>query len=156
MYSIILFVHILAAMLWIGGTTALQVLALRAKGSGDGKRLHRMSKEAEWMGTRVLTPISIVLLLAGTSLAIIGPYGFSQPFVLVGLVGFASSIAGGITLGQIGKRMETAIETHGVNHPDVRNWVGKIATVGRIELVVLVTVVFFMVVKPGTVVVTPV
>jgi uncharacterized membrane protein len=151
MYNIILFVHVLAAMLWIGGTTTLQVLALRAKGSGDGERLHRMSKEAEWIGTRVLTPISIVLLLAGTTMAVIGPYGFGQPFVIVGLFGYACSIAGGITLGAIGKRMEKAIEDHGVEHADVRTWVSRIATVGRIELLVLVTVVFFMIVKPGTV-----
>ena len=35
MYNVVLFLHVLAAMLWIGGTSALQVLVLRAKGSGD-------------------------------------------------------------------------------------------------------------------------
>ena len=151
MYNVVLFLHVLAAMLWIGGTSALQVLVLRAKGSGDGPRLGRMSQESEWLGTRVLLPVSILLLVAGTTLAIMGPYGFGEPFVIVGLAGFACSIVIGSLLGPFGKAMKKAIAEHGFDHPVTRMRMGRIFMMSRIELVILVVVVFFMVVKPGTV-----
>src|SRR2546423_15253744 len=89
MYNVVLFLHVLAAMLWIGGTSALQVLVLRAKGSGDGPRLGRMSQESEWLGTRGLLPVSILLLVAGTTPGLIGPDGLGETLGTLGLGGFS-------------------------------------------------------------------
>jgi uncharacterized membrane protein len=150
MYEALLFLHILSAMVWIGGTTTLQVLVLRAKKSGDGQRLGQMSHESEWLGTRVLLPVSLLLLAAGTGMAVMGPYGFGEPFVIVGLVGFASSVVIGIMLGPLGQAMKKAITEHGVDHPDTRKAMTRIWTMSRVELGVLVIVVLFMIVKPGT------
>jgi uncharacterized membrane protein len=149
-YNIVLFIHVLAAIIWIGGTSALQVLVFRAKRTGDGAVLGRMSQESEWLGIRVLLPVSIVLLIGGITLAIIGPYGFSQPFIIVGLSGFACSVVIGSILGPLGKRMKAAVLQHGFDHPEVRQRMGLVFTMSRIELVILIIVVFFMIVKPGT------
>jgi uncharacterized membrane protein len=148
-YNIIMFVHVLCAIIWIGGTTALQVLVFRAKRTGNGVILGRMSQESEWLGTRVLTPVSVVLLAAGITLADM-QWGFTQPFILAGLTGFACSIVIGITLGPLGRRMKAAVAEHGFDHPEARRRMGHVFMMSRIELVILVIVVFFMIVKPGT------
>ena len=95
--------------------------------------------------------MSIVLLAAGVALAIMGPYGFGEPFVVVGLTGFACSVVIGSLLGPFGKAMKKSIAEHGFDHAETRMRMGRIFMMSRIELVILVVVVFFMVVKPGTV-----
>jgi uncharacterized membrane protein len=148
-YNVVLFVHVLCAIIWIGGTTALQVLVFRAKRTGDSAVLGRMSEESEWLGTRFLAPVSVVLLAAGITLADM-QWGFSQPFVIAGLAGFSCSIVIGILLGPLGRRMKAAVAQYGFDHPEVRRRMGYVFLMSRIELVILVIVVYFMIVKPGT------
>jgi hypothetical protein len=150
MYHLILYVHLIAAAVWFGGTAALQVLVLRAQLSGDGQRLGNMSKEAEWMGTGVLLPASVVLLAAGVGMALKGPYGFGEPFVIVGLLGFSSSLVIGSMLGVFGKRMKSTMEERGYTDPGALKIRGQIFLLSRIEIVILLVVVFCMVTKPGT------
>ena len=68
LYSVLLFVHILGAVVWIGGGISLQVLGVRVRASGDPQRMAALATEAEWMGTRLYMPASGVVLLAGIAL----------------------------------------------------------------------------------------
>jgi uncharacterized membrane protein len=78
LYELLLAIHILAAVIWVGGSTAIQVLAIRASGSGDSVRMATFAGEAEWVGMRVFMPSSIVVLLAGIALVFEGNWGFDQ------------------------------------------------------------------------------
>lgn len=149
-YNVLLFIHILMAIVWLGGTTALQVLVARAKHARDQFQVARMAQESEWVGTRVLLPASVILVGAGLWMVSIGQYGFSEPFVLAGLAGFSVSVVIGAILGPLGKRMKAAIEERGYDDKQVQKYMGTIFLMSRIELAALVVVVFFMAVKPGT------
>ncbi|MGB2711741.1 MAG: hypothetical protein WBC33_09510 [Conexibacter sp.] len=55
-YQAYLSVHILAAVVWVGGALAMQLFAIRATRSGDNGYLVSVTKDIEWIGTRVFIP----------------------------------------------------------------------------------------------------
>jgi uncharacterized membrane protein len=150
-YELLLFVHVLAAVVWVGGAMSLQVLAIRAERSADGGRIANFATEAEWVGSRVFLPSSIVLLLAGIGLTLEGDWGFTTPWVLLGLIAFGlSALTGSLFLGPESGRIGKMIADVGPQDPDVLARIKRIFLVSRIELVVLLFIVFDMTVKPGS------
>ena len=149
-YELLLFVHVLAAVVWVGGATSLQVLAVRAERSEDGGRMAALATEAEWVGTKVFLPASIVLLLAGIGLTLEGDWGFTTPWVLLGLIAFGlSALTGSLFLGPESGRIGKLIADVGPQDVDVTARIKRVFLVSRIELVVLLFIVFDMTVKPG-------
>jgi uncharacterized membrane protein len=150
-YELLLFAHVLAAVVWVGGALSLQVLAIRAERSADGGRVANFATEAEWVGSRVFLPSSIVLLLAGIGLTLEGDWGFTTPWVLLGLIAYGlSALTGSLFLGPESGRIGKMIADVGPQDPDVLARIKRIFLVSRIELVVLLFIVFDMTVKPGS------
>jgi uncharacterized membrane protein len=150
-YELLLFVHVLTAVVWVGGALSLQVLAIRAERSADGGRVADFATEAEWVGSRVFLPSSIVLLLAGIGLTLEGDWGFTTPWVLLGLIAYGlSALTGSLFLGPESGRIGKMIADVGPQDPDVLARIKRIFLVSRIELVVLLFIVFDMTVKPGS------
>jgi uncharacterized membrane protein len=149
-YDLLLFVHVLAAVVWVGGAVSLQVLAIRAERSGDGTRVASFATEAEWIGGRVFLPASLVLLLAGIGLTLEGDWGFTTPWVLLGLVAFGlSALTGSLFVGPESGRIGALITDLGPNDPVVAARIKRVFLVSRIELAVLILIVLDMTVKPG-------
>jgi uncharacterized membrane protein len=150
-YELLLFVHVLTAVVWVGGALSLQVLAIRAERSADGGRVANFATEAEWVGSRVFLPSSIVLLLAGIGLTLEGDWGFTTPWVLFCLIAYGlSALTGSLFLGPESGRIGKMIADVGPQDPDVLARIKRIFLVSRIELVVLLFIVFDMTVKPGS------
>jgi uncharacterized membrane protein len=150
-YELLLFVHVLTAVVWVGGALSLQVLAIRAERSADAGRVANFATEAEWVGSRVFLPSSIVLLLAGIGLTLEGDWGFTTPWVLLGLIAYGlSALTGSLFLGPESGRIGKMIADVGPQDPDVLARIKRIFLVSRIELVVLLFIVFDMTVKPGS------
>lgn len=150
-YELLLFVHVLAAVVWIGGALSLQVLAIRAERSPDGGRVANIATEAEWVGSRIFLPASIVLLLAGIGLTLEGDWGFTTLWVLLGLIAYGlSALSGSLFLGPESGRIGKMIAEVGPQDPEVIARIKRIFLVSRIELVVLLFIVFDMTVKPGS------
>jgi uncharacterized membrane protein len=150
-YELLLFVHVLAAVVWVGGATSLQVLAIRAERSPDAGRVANFATEAEWVGSRVFLPASLVLLLAGIGLTFEGDWGFTTPWVLLGLIAYGlSALTGSLFLGPESGRIGRMITEVGPQDPDVIARIKRIFVVSRIELAVLLLIVFDMTVKPGS------
>jgi uncharacterized membrane protein len=150
-YELLLFVHVLAAVVWVGGAMSLQVLAVRAERSPDAGRVADFATEAEWVGSRVFLPASIVLLLAGIGLTLEGDWGFTTPWVLLGLIAYGlSALTGSLFLGPESGRIGKLISEVGPQDPGVIARIKRIFLVSRIELAVLLLIVFDMTVKPGS------
>jgi uncharacterized membrane protein len=150
LYELLLAIHILAAVIWVGGATSIQVLAIRATGSGDPVRMATFAGEAEWVGMRVFFPTSVVVLLAGIALVLEGNWGFDQLWILLGLAGIAFSIVvGAAFLGPESGRIKTLLEIKTYEDPEVQSRLNRIFRISRIELGVLLLVVLDMAIKPG-------
>src|SRR5207253_9636694 len=63
-YTFFKSVHVIAAVIWVGGAAVTQLYALRALATNDGTRQAEFAKDAEVIGMRTFTPASFALFLA--------------------------------------------------------------------------------------------
>lgn len=149
-YEWLLLFHIAAAIVWLGGGLAVQVLAIRANRADDPARMMTIASEAEWFGTRIALPSSFSVLVLGIILAVDGPWDFGQTWIVLALIGFGLSfVTGAVFLGPESGRIAKLLAAEGPESPAVRARIQRIFLVSRIELVLLYLIVLDMVVKPG-------
>ncbi|MDQ3679083.1 MAG: DUF2269 domain-containing protein [Actinomycetota bacterium] len=151
MYELLLFVHIVAAVVWVGGSFTMQVLSHLVRRTGDAARRAAFGSELEWIGSKVFTPASGIVLLFGILLVIDGNWSWGEPWVGGGLlIWLVSTVIGaaffGPELGRIGQL--AAVE--GPDSPAVNARVQRLLLVSRIDLALLILAIFLMATKPGT------
>ena len=150
-YDWFLALHILAAVIWVGGAATQQVFAIQAQRSNDPQRMANFAADSEWIGTHIYLPSSLVLLGAGITLVIIGHWGFTTLWVVLGILGFLFSVVTGAAfLGPESKRLKALIEERGPTDTQVAERIKRIFLISRIENIVLLLVVIDMAVKPGS------
>ena len=148
-YRVIVFFHVLSAIVWVGGGALLQLLLWRAKKAGP-ESFGAFTDAAEWTSQRFFMPASFAALGFGIWAVIAGPWSFGESWIVAGIVGYAiSALIGMAILGPTSKKMKAMIAERGPNDPVVTQLSRRIDLVGRIDLIVLLAVVFNMVVKPG-------
>ena len=149
-YTVLLSFHIFAAVVWVGGALVLQVLAFFALRSKLPGRRAEFAREVEWVGTRIFLPTSLALLGLGFWLIHEGGWDYKL-WIVLGLAGIAFSIVvGAAFLGPQSKRLAGLIEAEGPDSAVVAAKIRQLLLVSRVELVILVLLVFDMVLKPGT------
>jgi len=147
-YQWYLMVHIVMAVVWVGGAHMIQLLAARVLKANDPHRLAAFAKDVEVIGMRVFAPASLLLLVFGFLLVEEADIGY--PFwVIFGLAVFALSFVTGVGfLGPESGRIGRLIEAEGADHPEVTHRIKRILLVSRVELLLLVLVVIDMTIKP--------
>ena len=148
-YQVALFIHILAAIAWLGGAIAVQAFAIRTIGRGDALEIARFSSDAEKIGMRLFMPASLVVVLAGAWMIHDGPWTMADGWVSAGLGLYVLSFLTGMAfLGPEAGRISKLTDQHGAEHPDVQRRIRRVLLVSRIELVWLIAIVALMVFKP--------
>jgi uncharacterized membrane protein len=152
LYDLTKFLHIFAAVVWVGGAITLQLLAIRIERSNDSPRMVQLAHDAEFVGQRVFFPASLLVLLLGIGLVVENEVvGFTDLWIIFGLVGIAfSALTGSLFLGPESGRVGKLIDAEGAESPEVQRRLKRIFLISRIELVVLTLVVFDMVIRPGS------
>ena len=86
-YNSLKFVHVLSAVVWVGGACTVQTFAIRISATGDGARMATFAKDAEFVGNRIFLPSSIILLVSGifTIHESSGAWSYDQTWVQIGL-----------------------------------------------------------------------
>jgi len=142
--------HVLAAVVWVGGNVALQIVATRVNRSGNRTFAYEMTKQFEFIGTRIFTPASLLLLVLGIWMVSIGPWNFGMLWIDLGIAMFLFSfVSGAFYLGPHLKKLKETADRDGLEAPSVDAIIRNIFLVSRIELVLLILIVFDMVLKPG-------
>jgi uncharacterized membrane protein len=150
-FEFYLTVHLLAAIVWVGGAMVTQVFAARALGDPRPERLVTTARDIEFVGKTLFVPAAALVLIFGALLVHeSGVYNFSDGWVLFALVVAAASFVVGVAyLAPESGRIATAIEQHGPDSQEVRDRITRILLISRIELLFLLLVVVDMVTKPG-------
>jgi uncharacterized membrane protein len=149
-YELLKFAHVGAAIVWVGGAAITQFFALRTIWSGDPLRLVAFTRDAEWVGNRVMLPSALVVIALGFLLVWDGPYELGMTWIWLALVLFALSFLLGLfVLTPEAKRIGNQIEAEGPESPAVQQRIKRILNIGRIDVILLFAIVFLMVVKPG-------
>jgi len=149
-YELWLFVHITAAIVWLGGALAAQVFAVLGKRSGDPARTAAFGRDISFIGLRIFLPSSIVLFISGVLVTEDGNWDWGEPFIVLGIAAWAvvSLAAFGYVLREMG-RIGAQIAAEGPS-PALVGRVNGLVLLARVLILVLFVVVFVMVVKPGT------
>jgi uncharacterized membrane protein len=150
-YTLFKGVHVIAAVVWVGGAHFSAVLGARAARSGDGKRMADFAGEMEVLSLRMFVPSSFVLLLSGTAMMINGSLDWGQLWVDYGLaIWFVAFVLGIGFFGPESGRLKTLIRDQGPGSAEVQERIRRILVVSRIELVLLIGVVWAMTTKLAT------
>ncbi|MBN4064721.1 DUF2269 family protein [Dehalococcoides mccartyi] len=147
--EILLAVHVIAAVIWIGGGVALNLIAVRLIRTNP-ELLRPMLKTFDWLVNRTILPASLVVLVFGILLVLEGTYRFEDTFVIIGFIGAVSTIV--IGAGFLSPRMrkqDELWEKHGDSSEIASQALSRTMLIARVDIVILFVVIANMVIKPG-------
>ena len=148
-YTVLLAVHILAAVLWVGGGATLHAMGRMAEKSGDRNRMNQFSIDAAFLGPRFYGPLSIVLLAVAIPLVDKAGYDMSDLWVSIGFtVWIISFLLGTLYYSRADKRRAAIVASEGVESEGFLAGYHQVARVNTIELTLLLLVVIDMAIKP--------
>ena len=151
-FALFKWIHVSFVVFWVGGGLMLTVLGLMAERSSDPREIVMLAKWAAFAGQRLFAPASLVVLAMGIAMLIHGGdpiLHWGKFWVIVGLLGFASTFVTGIAfLAPQAKKIHSLSESHGPEAPETIAAIKTILLISRVDIGVLLLVVADMVTKP--------
>jgi uncharacterized membrane protein len=150
MYELWLAIHILCAVIWVGGGVSVHVLGRWTQKRGDPDQIVAFNRDAMMIWNVFYTPLAVILLIAGVLLIEEVGYSYGDLWITLGLTGWLVSLvlAVGFYAGQR-RKVEAAVQAGGPTAPDAQAGIRRILLVNSIEILILLLVVIDMAVKPG-------
>lgn len=150
LYDPLKYVHVLAAIAWVGGAILSQVHGAWSRRKADPQKLVDYIDFQAFLGTRYFAPLSGTVVLAGIGMVIVSGWNFTDTWILIGLVLFAiSALTGSLYLGPESEKILAGLTGGGAPDAVLQKRIDRIILATRIDLVVLILVVADMVFKPG-------
>ena len=144
----LLVAHILAAVIWVGGSWALLALGAYLRSKDMPTRVE-YTRWTEWLGPRMFAPMSLIVIVAGPLLASDLELDFGQTWITLGFVGWTLSFLIGVGFyPREGKKREQLIEQNGIEHESVAASIGRVLTVAALDTLIITLVVIDMTLKP--------
>jgi uncharacterized membrane protein len=148
-YFVFKMLHVGAAVVWVGGGVFITVIAVLAELARDDDQLLQIGHWAETVAGRLFPVMSFVVLGFGIAMTSNGDIPYNQFWIVFGLIAWALSAATGILfLGPESKRLNRAAAAHGPQSPEVQARLRRILLVVRVDVALMLLIVFDMVVKP--------
>jgi uncharacterized membrane protein len=150
-YNWLLLGHILAAITWVGGAIAMQIVGARLYRAESAEAVAAFARTAEYLGTRMFMPASLAVLAFGIAMVAVNEaWTIGQLWIILALVGIGiSGIGGAVFFGPQSKRIGEALRSEGPQSQRARTLIRQIFVVGRVDVLILLLVVADMVLKPG-------
>jgi uncharacterized membrane protein len=144
-YELLLFVHVTAAVIWLGGAFTFQMYGLFVRRGGDTAEMAQFAGRTGWLAERMFVPASLIVVLAGVGLMIEGSWAWGQLWVIFALATFSASFLTGIfVLSPLAKKIPAA----GPATPEGQELIRRIFSILRVDLAYMYAIVFAMTVKP--------
>ncbi len=148
-YSVYKMIHVLAAVVWVGGGATLVVLVLLTERENDPRALAALARKIDFMATRIFVPSSLLVLLFGILMMLKGDLDWGQFWVIVGLLGFAATFLTGVLfLTPQVKKFKGLAEEKGAEAPETQAILQRLLLVARFDIAMLLLVVADMTAKP--------
>lgn len=142
-------VHVIFAVLWVGGGALLTILALAAERSDDPMQLVGVARHAAFAGEKIFAPAGAIVFLMGIAMMINTNLGWGRFWVIAALIGYASTFITGVAvLSPLSKKVHASAQANGPGHPETTALVRRIMLVARFDISVLLLVVADMILKP--------
>jgi uncharacterized membrane protein len=149
LYNWLLFLHVLAAMVWIGGGVMLAAIAARALRDPDPAAVGRFTASLRVLGPLVLAPATVAVLGLGIGLVVdSGAWDFGQLWLQLGLALFAAAfLIGAVWQSRTALAATRAAgrDNNGEARRQLRRWLWGY----RLIVLLLVAAAWDMTTKPG-------
>jgi uncharacterized membrane protein len=149
-YELYLAVHILCAVLWVGGGVSVHILGRWIAKEGDPERMVAFNRDAVKLGNVFYAPLALILIVAGVLLVEEVGYSYGDLWITVGFLGWLFSLALGLGFyPQQSRKIDAAVAAGGPTSADAQTGIRRVLLFNSIEITVLVLVVIDMAIKPG-------
>jgi uncharacterized membrane protein len=150
MYQVLVFLHVLSAVIWVGGAITGQLLAMQISRSDDPADLPKYARQIAVLGNRLFLPAAIVIIVTGVVMTI-QAWSFEQLWIAVAIVLWILSAAlGAIYVGPRIKRATASFDAEGPTSEEGRRQLNSVLLVARLELLSFLVIIGLMVFKPGS------
>jgi uncharacterized membrane protein len=146
-FTLLLAVHIIAVIVWLGTTTTLALLATYGRHRRDRDLADRLPALMRWFGPRVIGPSSIGTLLSGIWLARRSDAGVGDLWLILAVAAFVAAALVSIGFRLPATRMRQRASAAG-NQADVERADRRLFEGSLIELAILYLAAADMVLKP--------
>jgi uncharacterized membrane protein len=148
-YEFLLFLHILSTIVWIGAGFLIAVLVFGAERAGNRQKASGYHQDVGWLAPRLFIPASFATLIFGILAASEGDWDFGLLWINIAFVGWAISFAlGFFYFRPEGQRIGALVAERGPADPEVERRLYRLDLVDRVQLLILISVVADMVIKP--------
>jgi uncharacterized membrane protein len=147
-YAVLKLIHVLSVVVWIGGVTALATVTGRLIAARDRETLASLFPHSMAYGQRMAGPSSILVLLTGIPLVIVGKLDWSAFWIIWGFAGMIVHFVFGLTI--MRKRTMAfgkLVSTLG-NDDELAAAGARLRIANLIYLLIMVSVIGAMVLKP--------
>jgi uncharacterized membrane protein len=149
-YSAFKTIHVIAAVIWIGGGALLTILGVAAERKNDPVELATIARQAATVGEKLFAPAGLVVVAMGIAMMVNTDWGWGRFWVIAGLVGYAITFVTGIAvLSPLAKKVTALVEEKGATDPETTAQIKKILIIARVDVALLLLVVVDMVSKPA-------
>jgi uncharacterized membrane protein len=147
----LLFLHILGAIIWIGGGIMLSLIAARTRRSEDSRHIAEFAKILSYVGLRVLAPAVVTVLLTGILMVFASAgWEFTQLWILLALgIFIIAFLLGAVYLSRVALELQRLTTSADVNLQAARDALGRWIVGYQVVLLLLLFAVWDMVFKPG-------
>ena len=147
-YTTVKFVHVVAAMAWLGGGLAMLVASALVAGDPDPSARLRFMGLMNRLALPFFIPASLTVLLSGLAMAWLW-VGFSEAWLVLALAGIAFSIGMGVGfIKPVGERISARAASEGASPPVVAD-LDRLTRIGRFDYSIMLAIVALMIFKPG-------
>lgn len=149
-YETLVFLHVVAAVAWVGGSLLMTVLlgqALRTREEGD---VASLARQAGVFGPFVAAPAMLALIAFGLWAALDLDLDLGATWITIGFVGWGIGLVlGGAYHGPRNAKLRRAVDEEGGRGPRVTRLLQERLLVSGLEVALYVFVIWAMVAKPG-------
>lgn len=149
MYEFLLTVHVLAAVIWVGGGVMMHIFGRLATKDGPEHQL-AFTQHSIRLGNIIFAPLAVILLVGGVLLVDEVGYSYGDPWISMGFFGFLVSFLLGVAYYPgAGRKYGEIVAGEGPGSPAAQALYRRTATVNTVELTILLLVIVAMTTKPG-------
>ena len=150
MYQLLVYVHVVGAVIWVGGAVYVQLLAMRVTRSDDPTELPRTARHFEALGNLVFAPAALAIIITGAVMAW-QRWSFGQLWIAAAIgLWVLSAAIGAVFLSPGAKRAAALFDAEGPTSVMARQVTDRLFLVSRLELVSFAIIIALMVFKPGS------
>jgi uncharacterized membrane protein len=136
-YQVYLFVHVAAAIVWVGAAALQVVLGTRVVRAAELSRTLVLVRDAEWTGLHLFLPTNLLVLVSGILLVHESGWGFGTLWVDIGFASWAVSfVIGAAVLGPGWARAGKIAATEEEGADLLRRAVRRLVFVTQVDLAV--------------------